>query len=94
MNGSRHWILSMAARLRQTDRLRIQRALEVFEATGTSLALFQGARQPGPLAELPLIKIFLSPDRDLLRQRIDQRFMTMLEMGALDEVRALSETTS
>nr|WP_246504862.1 tRNA (adenosine(37)-N6)-dimethylallyltransferase MiaA [Microvirga antarctica] len=81
---------AMAERLRPSDRLRIQRALEIHAATGRSLASFHGARQPGPLAGKPLLKLFLAPDRDTLRQRIESRFVTMVETGALDEVRALA----
>lgn len=81
----------MAARLRPSDRLRVMRALEVFEATGRSLATFQGSRRPGPLAEQSLLKLFLAPERELVRARIDQRFDAMMEQGALDEVAALRE---
>lgn len=79
----------MAARLRSSDRLRIMRALEVHAETGQSLAVFQGMRVPGPLAGLPVARLFLRPERDLIRARIDQRFDAMIGAGALDEVAAL-----
>lgn len=79
----------MAARLRPSDRLRIMRALEVQAQTGQSLATFQGQRQPGPLHDAPLIRLFLTPERDLIRERIDSRFMAMMAAGALDEVATL-----
>jgi tRNA dimethylallyltransferase len=81
----------MAARLRPTDRLRIMRALEVQAQTGESLSVFQGQRQPGPLDGLPLTRLFLTPERDLIRARIDSRFTAMMQAGALDEVAALRE---
>lgn len=77
--------------LRPSDRARVMRALEVFAATGRPIAAFHGSRQPGPLAGKPVIKLFLAPDRDQLRQRIDARFVAMVEGGALDEVAALAE---
>jgi tRNA dimethylallyltransferase len=80
-----------ARTLRPSDRLRIQRALEIFAATGQPLVSFHGARQPGPFADIPVIKLFLAPDRDELRRRIDTRFLAMIDRGALDEVRALGE---
>ncbi len=80
-----------ARTLRPSDRLRVQRALEIFAATGQPLVSFHGARQPGPFADSPIIKLFLAPDRDELRRRIDRRFLTMIEQGALDEVKALGE---
>ena len=80
-----------ARTLRPSDRLRVQRALEIFAATGRPLVSFHGAREPGPLAGRPLIKLFLAPEREELRRRIDRRFETMMEQGALEEVRALGE---
>ena len=80
-----------ARTLRPSDRLRVQRALEIFAATGQPLVSFHGARQPGPFADVPVIKLFLAPERDELRRRIDARFLTMMDKGALDEVRALGE---
>lgn len=79
-----------AARIRPSDRLRILRALEVLAATGRPLAEFQGRRSPGPLHGYGLARVFLAPDRSLLRQRIDERFRLMIEQGALEEVRALA----
>jgi tRNA dimethylallyltransferase len=80
---------AMATRLRDSDRLRVMRALEVREATGESLLAFQGRRQPGPLAEIPALRLFLAPDRAVVRARIDARFERMMAEGALDEVAAL-----
>ena len=80
-----------ARRLRPSDRLRIQRALEIVAATGRPLASYHGDRRPGPLAGLRTIKIFLEPARDELRHRIDARFAAMVDEGALEEVRALGE---
>jgi len=78
-----------AARLRPSDRMRVMRALEIFAATGRPIASFYGDPVPGPLAGLRLVKLFLAPDRPLLRERIDARFQTMIAKGALDEVAAL-----
>ncbi|KRE00298.1 tRNA dimethylallyltransferase [Bosea sp. Root381] len=81
----------MAQRLKPGDRMRIMRALEVHEATGRSIASFQGERHPGPLDGLPLLKLFVSPEREVVRARIDRRFEQMMAQGALDEVAALRE---
>ncbi len=80
---------AMAGRLRPSDRMRVMRALEVLEATGRSLSHFQGERQPGPLDGAGLLKLFVMPERDEIRARIDRRFETMMAHGALDEVAAL-----
>ncbi|URK88977.1 tRNA (adenosine(37)-N6)-dimethylallyltransferase MiaA [Rhizobium sp. RCAM05350] len=89
-----HAILSQmdpetAATLRSGDGQRIARALEIFEATGQSIRVFQA--QQGPVAIDPdrAMKIVVLPERALLRQRIDRRFAGMLESGAVEEVQAL-----
>ena len=80
-----------ASGLRDSDPQRLLRALEVFEATGKPLASFQGARA-APLLDAALCPaFFVAPPREALYARIDARFDAMLEQGALEEVRALSE---
>jgi tRNA dimethylallyltransferase len=79
-----------ARALKAGDRLRILRALEVLAATGRPLSSFQGHREPGPLVGADPVRIFLAPDRDWLRRRIDARFESMMGQGALDEARALA----
>jgi tRNA dimethylallyltransferase len=80
-----------AAALRPSDRARVMRALEVFAATGRPIADFHGARTPGPLSGLPLLKLFLAPEREALRRAIDARFEAMIAEGALGEVEALRD---
>lgn len=79
---------AMAGRLRPTDPQRILRALEVFAATGQSLASFQNMRSAPLLADFA--GIFLAPGREVLRAKIDARFDGMLADGALEEVQALA----
>ena len=81
----------MAARLRPSDRMRIMRAIEVHLATGRSLAAFQGAREPGPLACVEALRLFVSPEREAVRAAIDRRFEAMMAQGALDEVKRLKD---
>ena len=73
-----------AARLMAGDRQRLIRAWEVVEATGTALSDWQAmARDPGHSLAFSLVG--LMPDRAELYERIDRRFETMLERGALEE---------
>jgi tRNA dimethylallyltransferase len=81
---------AMAAKLRPSDRLRVMRALEVFEETGQSLSVFQGDKQPGPLSGLKLARIFLAPERTAVHARIDARFAAMVREGALEEAAELA----
>ncbi len=78
-----------AQRINLNDPQRIQRALEVYELTGTPLSELQ---QNDGESKLPfeVIKLVRAPsDRSVLHQRIRQRFMQMLEQGFEKEVRAL-----
>ncbi|MCY0146254.1 tRNA (adenosine(37)-N6)-dimethylallyltransferase MiaA [Hoeflea sp. G2-23] len=79
----------MAARLLPADRQRILRALEVVLATGRSIAEFQG--RGGAMVVDPATArcLVLEPDRAVLHARINARFETMLDEGAVDEVRQL-----
>ncbi|MBN8919552.1 MAG: tRNA (adenosine(37)-N6)-dimethylallyltransferase MiaA [Rhizobiales bacterium] len=78
-----------AAKVAPRDGSRIVRALEVLEGTGRPLRDWHRDNAPPLLAGFDAVRVFLAPDRDLLRSRIDARFDAMLEAGALDEVRAL-----
>ncbi len=80
----------MAQRLKPGDRSRVARALEVVLATGRSLLDWHRDGMPPALDASQAIKIFLAPDRDELRRRIEARFAAMLAAGALEEVRALA----
>ena len=79
-----------AGRLRPSDRQRVLRALEVVQATGQSLTAFQNHRGAPALQPGEWRGIFLSPDREALKQRIESRFAAMLEAGALAEVARLA----
>lgn len=80
---------AMAVRIKEPDRQRVVRALAVLQATGKSLAHWQDAEQVGLLGDFEVERIVLNPDRDVLRARIAQRFDAMLDLGAVDEVKAL-----
>ncbi|MCM2264672.1 MAG: tRNA (adenosine(37)-N6)-dimethylallyltransferase MiaA [Desulfuromonadales bacterium] len=77
-----------AALLHPNDRMRIVRALEVFELTGRPLSSWQqahGFRE----RRYRLLKIALSPPRPELYRRIDARAAAMLDGGLVEETAAL-----
>ncbi|MEO1198185.1 MAG: tRNA (adenosine(37)-N6)-dimethylallyltransferase MiaA [Pseudomonadota bacterium] len=78
----------MADRLPTGDRQRIIRALEVLEATGQSLSVWQDLPRKPILGAHTRQRYVLAPDRDWLRQRVADRFQAMLDQGVLDEVSA------
>jgi len=78
-----------AQRLKPRDRVRIARALEVVEATGRPLAEWHAHGLPPLLPPQGVVSLFLAPDRKEVYERIDQRFESMMNRGALEEARAL-----
>ena len=81
---------AIAARVHPNDPQRIQRALEVQVLTGRPLS--ELLREAEATTALPyrLLKLVRAPaDRARLRQRIGERFATMLEQGLIDEVARL-----
>ncbi|WP_034412753.1 tRNA (adenosine(37)-N6)-dimethylallyltransferase MiaA [Derxia gummosa] len=84
-----------AARLKPNDSQRIQRALEVYRASGRALSeWFEQARREreveGDAGLGRVVRIALEPgDRALLHRRIAERFDAMLAAGFVDEVRTL-----
>ncbi|MCB1512875.1 MAG: tRNA (adenosine(37)-N6)-dimethylallyltransferase MiaA [Hyphomicrobiaceae bacterium] len=79
----------MADRLVPSDRQRVVRALEVYEATGRSLAYWQS--QPGTpvLDEARTVRLVMDVPRHELYARCDRRLLAMVEQGVVDEVEAL-----
>ncbi len=64
----------MASRLSPSDPQRIVRALEVIDATGVSLAEWQGGNAQPVLAESAALKLVVAPEREPLYAAIDARF--------------------
>ena len=78
-----------AQRIHATDPQRIQRALEVFRASGRTITEWQCEHAQERL-KLRTLKLVLAPrERSVLHARIEQRFDAMLAAGFLDEVREL-----
>ncbi|HZX81889.1 MAG TPA: tRNA (adenosine(37)-N6)-dimethylallyltransferase MiaA [Lysobacter sp.] len=78
-----------ASRIHATDAQRIQRALEVWRASGRTISEW---RRGAPAQRFPcrVLKIVVAPhSRGVLHERIERRFDAMLAAGFLDEVRRL-----
>ena len=78
-----------AAKLNPTDTTRIARALEVIRSTGRSIAEWREHRVGGIGERIDLAPLILLPPRAWLFERIDLRFATMVDDGAMDEIAAL-----
>ena len=84
-----------AVKLKPNDRQRIARALEVIEATGKSLAHWQGqAQQQAFLSGVEVERLMVEVPREELYARADARFDQMIAAGALKEVKPLTNLDS
>ncbi len=75
------------AKLRPSDSQRLMRAWEVLAATGKPLAWWQQQPSNPPLA-VEALSFVTAPARDQLYAACDDRLITMVARGALDEVAA------
>ncbi|HEX7719574.1 MAG TPA: tRNA (adenosine(37)-N6)-dimethylallyltransferase MiaA [Woeseiaceae bacterium] len=78
-----------AARIDPNDSQRIQRALEVYRSSGTSLSDWQRNQTVTPSR---FLKIALVPgDRAELHRRIERRLTRMLDEGFIEEIKRLRQ---
>ncbi len=81
-----------AERIQPNDRQRIQRALEVYQASGRPLSEWQSQTGNRAGSGLRFIKFSLEPvTRQVLHERIEERLNIMLNNGFYEEVQALYE---
>ena len=76
----------MAQRFHPFHTARLLRAWEVLEATGISLAEWQRKKKIGPPDHWEFDVKLIMPERDVLYQRCNDRFLLMIKNGALEEV--------
>jgi len=76
-----------AAKLRPSDSQRLMRAWEVLAATGKPLAWWQ-AQPSVPAMPLAALSFVTAPARDSLYAACDDRLITMVARGAVEEVAA------
>ena len=80
-----------AARIAANDSQRIQRALEVYYTTGRPISELKRSTV-SPLAGVRLKYWVLAPtDRNVLHQRLSERFRAMMQAGFLNEVKELHQ---
>ena len=78
-----------AARIHPHDTQRIMRALEVYAITGRTLSELY-ADERDEIFPFRIIKLIIAPSiRQILHQRIEERFLIMLKQGLIDEVESL-----
>jgi tRNA dimethylallyltransferase len=77
------------ARIDTQNRMRVQRAWEVLQNTGRSLADWQDNTPPALLPIDQATCITLDAPKEWLNERIERRFDIMLDQGALDEAQVM-----
>lgn len=83
-----------ARRIEPNDRQRIQRALEVYRASGTPLSVWQRKSRP-PRDDIRYVKIGLNIEpRSRLHERIAQRLDNMVNSGFIEELQQLRSRPS
>lgn len=79
-----------AARLAPNDGQRIQRALEIYRASGKPMSVWLKEQPPRPVKQRNYLTISVEPtERQLLSPRIESRYHQMLEQGLVAEVEQL-----
>lgn len=81
----------MAARFHPFHTARLVRAWEVLEATGKSLSEWQEVERIRPPDNWKFDIEVIIPDRPVLHQRCNDRFIWMMDNGALEEVEEFSK---
>ena len=81
-----------AVRLHLSDKKRIIRAMEVFLETGETITAHNKRTQAIPPRYNPIWFALEDENRQDLYDRIDRRVDVMLEMGLIDEIRALLDS--
>lgn len=80
-----------AKRIHPQDSQRIQRALEVYVLTGENLTTWHHHQEINNL-NFTMHSLIIAPnDRSILHERIQKRFLQMLDSGLIDEVKRLYE---
>lgn len=81
----------MAERFHPYHTARLIRAWEVLDATGKSLSEWQKIPPSPPPEHWSFTVDIILPERDVLYERCNQRFVQMLKDGALDQIESFSE---
>lgn len=78
-----------ATKINAGDQQRLTRAWEVYLQTGKPLSQWQSQKDKNKISQLKISQVVLLPDREALYKRAEERFMKMIQQGALEEVREM-----
>jgi len=80
----------MKAKLKAGDSQRVARAYEVLLQTGKSLAHWQQQKTESPYKDKQCLKFFLNLPREKVYENCNNRFVKMLDAGALEEAKLVA----
>ncbi|MDB2414829.1 tRNA (adenosine(37)-N6)-dimethylallyltransferase MiaA [Rickettsiales bacterium] len=80
-----------AAKLNPGDSQRVSRAYEVILQTGKSLSYWHSLENKMPYPEAEFLLFFVTPNRDWVYQRCNERFDQMIKQGVIEEIAALGD---
>ncbi len=78
-----------ASKIEPTNRRRLLRAMEVVEISGRPFSSYGPGMEAYP--ETNFVQVGLEIDRELMDERIEQRFWKQIEEGFVEEVKSLEE---
>ncbi len=81
----------MAQRFHVNHKARIIRAMEVLDATGKSLAQWQNLERTAPPPQWNFDIEIIIPQRSIQHQRCNDRFIWMMDNGAIEDVEIFSK---
>ncbi len=81
--------IDAAKKININDKHRIIRALEVYYISGIALSKLQKDNWYNPLKDINFLNLSLIPKREIVHQRISDRFDHMLAKGFIEEVSSL-----
>lgn len=76
-----------ASKLSIGDSQRMLRAYEIYQQTGKSILTFQEDKKTSPLASYDIEIIMISPERERLYKACNERFVKLVENGAIEETK-------
>ena len=72
-------------KINNNDKQRIARSLEVFYHTGKNLSFYHNKRRKK--SNFRFIKVLLMPEKKIIKENCEKRFLKMLEMGLIKEIK-------
>jgi tRNA dimethylallyltransferase len=81
----------MASKLEKNDKQRIARSYEIYLQTGKSILEFRAQKEKSIFSNYNVKTIYLKPERQFLYNSCNERFLKIIQHGALEEAMRFQE---